>query len=106
MPEALQGIRKATNAEIEGWRLRQGLPIGSGELSGDTNPFELGLSNLVDMNKGCYLGQETMAKLSRVGSLKQELRFWESEENVSQGDNLISNCSDQEGHKPAGIVTS
>ena len=35
----------------------------SQELTGDTNP-ELGLAKRISLSKGCYLGQETMAKLA------------------------------------------
>ena len=34
--------------------------------------------DLIDFNKGCYLGQETMSKIKNVSSLKQEIRIWKS----------------------------
>ena len=46
----------------------QGISPGSAELTGDTNPFELGLADRVSLDKGCYLGQETMAKLASKGA--------------------------------------
>jgi len=48
------------------------------EINGKNNPLELGLKDLVDFNKGCYLGQETMSKIKNVSSLKQEIRIWQS----------------------------
>ncbi|MEC8529550.1 MAG: chlorite dismutase family protein [Thermoproteota archaeon] len=33
------------------------------EINGKNNPLELGLQDLIDFNKGCYLGQETISKI-------------------------------------------
>jgi folate-binding protein YgfZ len=60
----------------ERWRLQQAIPAAPGELSDDTNPFELGLAERVSLNKGCYVGQETLAKLSTYDGVKQQLRRW------------------------------
>ena len=48
------------------------------EINGKNNPLELGLQDLIDFNKGCYLGQETMSKIKNVSSLKQEIRIWKN----------------------------
>jgi folate-binding Fe-S cluster repair protein YgfZ len=40
------------------------------------NPFELGLAAWVSLSKGCYLGQETLAKLAAYDGVKQQLRRW------------------------------
>ncbi len=104
-PEDLNGFTRATKQQIEHWRLEQGLPIGEGEINGDANPFELGLADLVDLNKGCYLGQEVMAKISRAPSLKKELRFWQANSKVSQGQVLVSSSSQFKNQK-AGVITS
>ena len=60
----------------ERWRLQQAIPAAPGELTDDTNPFELGLAERVSLNKGCYVGQETLAKLSTYDGVKQQLRRW------------------------------
>ena len=66
----------ANTNQLDRWRLEQGWPLSDGELDGTTNPFELGLSPWVHLNKGCYLGQETVAKLASKGEVKQQLRSW------------------------------
>ena len=63
-------------AEYERWRMQQAIPAAPGELTDDTNPFELGLAGRVSLNKGCYVGQETLAKLSTYDGVKQQLRRW------------------------------
>lgn len=62
--------------QAERWRLQQGLPAAPGEINGDTNPFELGLAARVSLTKGCYVGQETLAKLATYDGVKQQLRRW------------------------------
>ena len=64
--------------EQERWRIQQGVPAVPGELNADTNPFELGLADRVSLNKGCYVGQETLAKLATYDGVKQQLRRWHS----------------------------
>ncbi|MEA5423920.1 folate-binding protein [Synechococcus sp. CCY9202] len=60
----------------EHWRIQRGLPAAPNELNDDTNPFELGLAERVSLSKGCYVGQETLAKLATYDGVKQQLRRW------------------------------
>ncbi len=106
IPIEFDSFSKAKPEEFEYWRLEYGLPIGPGELKVDANPFELGLSDLVNLEKGCYLGQETMAKLARSGGGKQQLRFWQAEGNVSVGQRLVLETVSQTEAKSVGFITS
>jgi len=54
---------KATKEELEIWKIRQGIPGFNREINGETNPYELGLGDIINLDKGCYLGQEAMARL-------------------------------------------
>ena len=67
-------LLKSSNLEV--LKILQAIPRLNSEIDGETNPLELGLYDLVDFNKGCYLGQETMARLKRISSLRQEIRVW------------------------------
>lgn len=60
----------------ERWRIQLGLPAAPGELNDDHNPFELGLAGRVSLSKGCYVGQETLARLATYDGVKQQLRRW------------------------------
>ena len=64
--------------DLKLWKINQAIPSLEMELNGKNNPLELGLQDLIDFNKGCYLGQETMSKIKNVSSLKQEIRIWRS----------------------------
>ncbi len=67
-------LLKSSNLEV--FKILQAIPRLNSEIDGETNPLELGLYDLIDFNKGCYLGQETMARLKRITSLRQEIRVW------------------------------
>ena len=64
--------------DLKIWKINQAIPSLEMEINGKNNPLELGLHDLIDFNKGCYLGQETISKIKNVSSLKQEIRIWES----------------------------
>ena len=100
LPERWEQRPVADADALERWRLQQGWPGSDGELSGETNPFELGLSHWVSLSKGCYLGQETMAKLASKGGVKQQLRAWSSKSPLAQGMLL------QRDGARAGLITS
>ena len=52
--------------DLKLWKINQAIPSFETEINGKNNPLELGLQDLIDFNKGCYLGQETMSKLSLI----------------------------------------
>lgn len=63
-------------AALELERIRVGEPAVPGEIHDDHNPFELGLADRVSLNKGCYVGQETLARLATYDGVRQQLRRW------------------------------
>ena len=69
-------VMDPTNLKI--WKIKQAIPTINFEINGKNNPLELGLADLIDFKKGCFLGQEIMSKLKNVSSLKQEIRVWKS----------------------------
>ena len=93
--------------DLRDWKISQSIPNLNKEVDGKNNPLELGLSDLIDFNKGCYLGQETMAKLKNVSSLKQEIRVWSSQKksrNIQLNDKKV--FINDKNEKVAGFITS
>jgi len=107
--DGITKYKKATKEELEGWKIRQGIPSFDKEINGETNPYELGLADTINLDKGCYLGQEAMAKFFRSKSLKYQLRYWEA---YGENDNFqigkkFFNTNKNEGYKKnVGVVTS
>jgi folate-binding protein YgfZ len=98
--------------EQQRWRIQQGVPATPGEINDDTNPFEIGLADRVSLSKGCYVGQETLAKLATYDGVKQQLRrwFWRGTEGPGAPGTLLYSAKDGAGEKSssnrAGLITS
>ena len=93
--------------DLQLWKINQAIPSLNSEINGKNNPLELGLADLIDFNKGCYLGQETMSKIRNVSSLKQEIRVWTAKDkdlNLESENNGIYNNQNKE--KSVGYITS
>jgi len=54
-------------------RIQTGRPQPDQELTEDYNPLEAGLWQTVSFDKGCYIGQETIARLNTYKGVKQRL---------------------------------
>jgi folate-binding protein YgfZ len=54
-------------------RIEQGRPAPDQELTDDYNPLEAGLWQTISFDKGCYIGQETIARLNTYKGVKQHL---------------------------------
>ncbi|CAD5933122.1 Putative transferase At1g60990, chloroplastic [Planktothrix tepida] len=54
-------------------RIRQGRPVPDAELTEAYNPLEAGLWQTLSFDKGCYIGQETIARLNTYKGVKQQL---------------------------------
>ena len=104
LPEPLGALEPITAAQLEWLRLRQGIPAAGAELSDAFNPLELGLRQRLSFEKGCYLGQETLAKLNSRDGVKQQLRrFWAPDggEPPKAGETLLDGSGER-----AALVTS
>lgn len=81
-------------------RVQQGRPKPGAELTEDYNPLEAGLWHTVSFNKGCYIGQETIARLNTYNGVKQQLWGLHCPSSIEPGTALTL-----EGQK-VGVVTS
>jgi tRNA-modifying protein YgfZ len=70
-------------------RIRQGRPAVDRELTTDYNPLEVGLWQTISFTKGCYIGQETIARLNTYKGVKQYLWGMELEGFAEVGSDLI-----------------
>ena len=66
----------AVTVDEDAWeslRIIQGRPKPDAELTEDYNPLEVGLWDTISFTKGCYIGQETIARLNTYKGVKQYL---------------------------------
>ena len=80
--------------QVEEWRIKGGIYLSDDELKMASNPYELGLSEYISMNKGCYLGQESMARIIKSGFTRQQLRYWEYKGKIS-GNKILNHPTDK-----------
>lgn len=79
-----QGLRTAAGEKvaapgvgqeaIEVFRVETGIPLWGREITDQVNPLEAGLSRFVSFTKGCYIGQEVIARLDTYKKLQRNLR--------------------------------
>ena len=107
--DSYKSIKNATSYDYKIWRIKQGFPFKDNEINGDNNPYELGLYDLIELDKGCYLGQESMSRIFSGGKIKQKLRCFEADANVLNlivGQKLFFKDADKEISKSCGFITS
>ncbi len=85
----------------EEWRIARGVPAYPNELNEDYIPLEAGLWGAVSFNKGCYTGQEIIARMESRGQIAKRLCLLEGESKLSVGSRLFD-----EHAEPVGTVTS
>lgn len=82
-------------------RIEAGMPSFPQEINDERNPWEVRLADSVSMNKGCYLGQEVIARLANYQKVQRHLVGLRLTQPVEAGLSLI----DDDG-KAVGLVTS
>ena len=65
---------RASLAELDALRVDAGVPAVPADCGANEFPQEGGLDAWVSYAKGCYLGQEVMARIQSMGSLRRILR--------------------------------
>lgn len=73
IPSALTGRPAIGSTELDAYRIVKGVPEWGAELNETYNPLEAGLENLVSWTKGCYVGQEVIARLDTYKKVQRGL---------------------------------
>lgn len=94
----------AIDAEtLDAWRILAGFPAPNHELTDGHNPLEAGLRGAISFTKGCYVGQEVVARLNTYDKVSRTLIRLELEAGApvpALGSAVVF------GGKPIGEVTS
>ena len=80
-------------------RINEGIPVYGKELTTEFNPLEAGLIRHISFNKGCYIGQEVVARLNTYDKVQRQLVKLSLQTPLE--DKLI-----QSGEKTVGVITS
>lgn len=99
------GVLEGSSDDFENLRIAAGYPRYGVDMTDDNLCQEIARTKqCVSFNKGCYLGQETIARLDAIGHTNQELRrlIFTSQEVPPRGTKVL----DGSGATEVGIVTS
>ena len=102
------GMEPVPNKLFDHIRMSNKVPIAGFDLTEDVNPLEAGLLDLIDFEKGCYIGQEVIARLDTYDKVQRSLvGFSQTEltndmQRIEIGDDILS---DDVGRR-VGWVTS
>lgn len=94
------GFTTLDGAAFDRLRIEAGLPLLGRELTGDYIPLETGLWSDVSFSKGCYVGQEIIARMESRGKLAKRLVRLGVAGQVSAGAEIKA------AGKGVGVVTS
>ncbi|MDE0960972.1 MAG: hypothetical protein OSB09_09340 [Planctomycetota bacterium] len=104
------GVSSCRAEDAERARIEAGLPRLGQEITERSLPPEVGLNDSVSYDKGCYAGQEVLARIRTYGHVNRQMRRLHLElpegfdsANVAVGDPLERVGDDG---KPPGIITS
>ncbi|MEM9090403.1 MAG: folate-binding protein [Cyanobacteria bacterium P01_F01_bin.53] len=79
------GAQPGTSEQWDALRITQGRPMPTQELTDNDNPLEAGLWHSISFEKGCYIGQETIARLNTYKGVKKRLWGLKLDKNVAPG---------------------
>ncbi|MDQ3784779.1 MAG: hypothetical protein M3360_07880 [Actinomycetota bacterium] len=95
------GVAEGSEVELEALRITRGTPRWGRDMGPKTIPQEAGIEDrAVHFDKGCYLGQEAMAKIHFRGKVNRKLFRLKSAGTLRPGAEVMS------GDGKVGMVTS
>jgi len=95
------GAAPATEDELEAIRIEHAIARWGHEMDDKTFPQEVSIDDrAVHYDKGCYVGQEAMAKIHLRGKVNRRMRTLEGSEELEPGQELMN------GDERIGVVTS
>ncbi len=84
------GARAVSEEELEAVRIAHGVPRWGYEMDLKTFPQEAGIeTRAVHFDKGCYVGQEAMAKIQFRGKVNRRLALIQSDRDLRRGAEVV-----------------
>lgn len=95
------GLQEATENDLEALRVERGMARWGRDMTEKTLPPEAGLDDIaVHYDKGCYVGQEAMAKIRFRGKVNRKLRRLRADSALAVGSDITLDDS------KVGTITS
>jgi folate-binding protein YgfZ len=91
------GLVEVSLGSVEAWRVRHGRPRMGPDFGPDSLPAEAGLEDAIDFVKGCFLGQESVAKVRNLGHPRRILRHVGSDAEIRPAEPVFAGDGPQVG---------
>jgi folate-binding protein YgfZ len=94
------GREEVSDEDLDRWRIVHGIARMGADFPAASLPSEASLEDTIDFSKGCFLGQESVAKVRNLGHPPRVLVPVASDGPLERGDTVL------EGDAPVGEITS
>ena len=84
-------FKEINHDQFLSFKIKNVIPFGHNEINLSFNPLELNLIHLIDFDKGCYVGQEVIARLDTYNKVQKKLIMI----NKINSENLINSPGSQ-----------
>lgn len=98
----MKDLTALTFDDYEFKRISNNIPEGVNELNDQINPMECGLENYISFKKGCYIGQEVIARIDSQGKIPKRMFSIVSEKEFNIKDKIFNSDTQKE----AGFISS
>lgn len=95
----------SSDAEVEIRRVEAGLPRYGADVSEDQFPFEANLDRIISYTKGCYAGQEVVARANARGHAKKRLVGLRLAAPVAAGVKIVAATRPDAGWVTSAVVS-
>jgi folate-binding protein YgfZ len=100
------GLEQLSNEQVALARVEGGIPEFGAELNEDTFPAEAGLEQrAVSFEKGCYVGQETVARMHYKGKPNRHLRLLSADAPLTPGDPVVAPDGRELGRVGTAVIS-
>ncbi|MCL5267550.1 MAG: aminomethyltransferase family protein [Bacteroidetes bacterium] len=87
-------------------RIENGTPFHPHELNEEVNPLEVNIMDAISDRKGCYIGQEVIARLQNYDKVRRHLVGLVSDSKMPHGSKVYDVKSSSGSETEVGVVTS
>jgi folate-binding protein YgfZ len=100
------GAVRVERPALEALRIARGVPWWPADLAPDVIPLEAGLAADVSITKGCYPGQEVVARITNLGQVARKLLRLSAPGRHELASGTVLTGTGEQAGKEAGKLTS
>lgn len=102
-----QDVHAASDEQLEIWSVERGLPRFGVEMDAETIPQEANLDALgaISFTKGCYTGQEVVARIHFRGHVNRHLRWLRSDAPLARGAGVVDADGKELGEVRSSVLS-